>query len=73
MFSHTEVSNVNSNNIITNTNEVEMMDIKTEPNECHELYSNGENSNMVDNNSIECVTEGKSNYLSKNYVLFCLV
>ena len=61
MFLYTEASSVHSNNIIPNTNEVEMMEIKTEPHESGELYSDGENeiSNMVDNNSIECVTGSK--------------
>ena len=37
----------------------EMMEIKTEPNLSDELYSDGEIHNMVDNNSMECVTESK--------------
>ena len=59
MFLYTEVSSVHSNNIIPNTNEVEMMEIKTEPNETDELYSDGENYNMVDINSTECLTQSK--------------
>ena len=36
-----------------------MMEIKTEPNESYELNVDGENANMVDNNSMECVSDGK--------------
>ena len=56
---YTEASNVHTNNITSNTNEVEMMEIKTEPNQCDELYYDGENAHTVDINSIDCVTEGK--------------
>ena len=41
-----------------------MMEIKTEPNEYGELYSDDEISNMVDDNSIECVTKGRLYYFS---------
>ena len=61
LFLYTEASNVHSNKIIRNSNEVEMMEIKTEPNQSDELYSDGENSNTVDINSRECVTDGKMN------------
>ena len=36
-----------------------MMEIKTEPNESYELNVDGENENMVDNNSMESVSVGK--------------
>ena len=35
------------------------MEIKTEPNKWDELYSDGDISNMVVNNSTECFTESK--------------
>ena len=50
---------ITSNNTPLNTNEDEMIEIKTEPNQADELYSDGEISNMVDTNSIECFTESR--------------
>ena len=50
---------ITSNNTPLNTNEDEMIEIKTEPNQSDELYSDGEISNMVDTNSIECFTESR--------------
>ena len=36
-----------------------MMEIKTEASKSDELYYDAENTNMVDINSTECVTESK--------------
>ena len=36
-----------------------MMEIKTEPNQSYELNVDGENENMVDIDSMECVSDGK--------------
>ena len=59
MFIHIEASRVPTNNIIPNIDETENIEIKTEPYQWDELYSDGDISNMVDNNSTECFTESK--------------
>ena len=43
-------------------NEAEMMEIKTEPNQSDELYIDGGNANIVDINSIECITGSKMHF-----------
>ena len=58
-YFYTVASNNYSNIINPNTGEVEMMEIKTEPNQSDKLYSDGEIYKMVDNNSMECVTGSK--------------
>ena len=40
-----------------------MMEIKTEPNKSAELYPDDEISNMVDHNSIKCITKGRLYYI----------
>ena len=47
-----------------------MMEIKTEPNQSYELNVDGENENMVDNNSMECVSDGKMHLYLFKYVKF---
>ena len=59
IFLFTESANVHSNKIIPNIDEVEMMEIKTEPIQFDGLYSVSEYANMVDINSDEFVTERK--------------
>ena len=54
--------------------QVDMVEVKTEPNESDELFSDGENTNMVDNNSIQDeVTSESKNQLNLNevYNKFC--
>ena len=45
--------------------QVDMVEFETELNESDELFSDGENTNMVDNNSDEITSESKSHTLIK--------
>ena len=40
--------------------QVDMVEVKTEPNECHEMFSACKNANMVDNHSMIDQTTSKS-------------
>ena len=64
LYLHTEASSAHSNNIIPNIDEVEMTEIKTEP-----IESDGEISNIVDTDSIECINESKIHLSYFSYVL----
>ena len=57
-FLHSEASNIHTYNFNPSTDEVEIMQLKTEPNELDELYSDGKKFSITDSTR-QTITESK--------------